>query len=349
MRQGKTITELATELERRAAGAKDFVGNTSKMTLRTDGDGTRIDGLSDESHNVLDHTHRQIGSNLKIPAKHYQRLRVDHPDLLDHTVNELWNREPSDRMVRTLDGNARAFLSDRYRPIDNIDIAEATLPILAEHSDMRVVSSEVTDKRMYLKAVFPSTELEVKKGDAVQAGVLVSNSEVGLGAVQVALLIFRLFCSNGMISETALRKHHVGGKHDQGDDGPMEWLRSETIEMSTKAMMMRLQDTLRGSLESDHFQTVVSNLRDATERKIEGSPEKAIKQLANRFVMTEKEEHGILRHLIEGGDISQYGVSNAVTRASQDVESYDRATTMERVGGKVIELPRKDWEVIAAA
>ena len=31
------------------------------------------------------------------------------------------------------------------------------------------------------------------------------------------------------------------------------------------------------------------------------------------------------QYLIEGGDLSQYGLSNAVTRASQDVASYDRA------------------------
>ena len=33
-------------------------------------------------------------------------------------------------MVRTLDGKARAFLSDRYHRIDNEQIAEAVLPVL---------------------------------------------------------------------------------------------------------------------------------------------------------------------------------------------------------------------------
>ena len=43
--------------------------------------------------------------------------------------------------------------------------------------------------------------------------------------------------------------------------------------------------------------------------------------------------------LIEGGDLSQYGLSNAVTRASQDVASYDRA---------MIHPLRTRWNLLAA-
>jgi hypothetical protein len=38
-----------------------------------------------------------------------------------------------------------------------------------------------------------------------------------------------------------------------------------------------------------------------------------------------------------------------VTRMSADVESYDRATELERVGAKVIELPKHEWREIAEA
>ena len=35
-------------------------------------------------------------------------------------------------MVRTLDGQVRAVLSDRYRRLDNYDLAENVLPILQQ-------------------------------------------------------------------------------------------------------------------------------------------------------------------------------------------------------------------------
>jgi len=40
---------------------------------------------------------------------------------------------------------------------------------------------------------------------------------------------------------------------------------------------------------------------------------------------------------------------SAVTRAAQDLESYDRATELEYIGGKIIELPQTDWERLAVA
>ena len=41
----------------------------------------------------------------------------------------------------------------------------------------------------------------------------------------------------------------------------------------------------------------------------------------------------MLRHLIEGGDLSAYGLVNAVTHFAQDVDDYDRATEFEALGG----------------
>lgn len=50
---------------------------------------------------------------------------------------------------------------------------------------IRIVSTELTDSRMYIKAINERLELEVKRGDVVQAGIAISNSEVGLGALKV--------------------------------------------------------------------------------------------------------------------------------------------------------------------
>ena len=57
----------------------------------------------------------------------------------------------------------------------------------------------------------------------------------------------------------------------------------------------------------------------------------------------------MLRHLIEGGDLSLWGMANAFTRLSQDVESYDRATELEEVGGNIITLGRSEYRELVAA
>ena len=41
--------------------------------------------------------------------------------------------------------------------------------------------------------------VEVKQGDTVQAGIIISNSEVGLGSLSLRTFLYRLVCLNGMI------------------------------------------------------------------------------------------------------------------------------------------------------
>jgi len=97
------------------------------------------------------------------------------------------------RLVRTLDSNARAFLSDRYRPLDHDEILEQVLPALGEFDlDWSQSSLEVTEQRLYMKLVNPQVEADVEVGDPVQAGVLVTNSEIGMGSFSVVPLVFRL-------------------------------------------------------------------------------------------------------------------------------------------------------------
>lgn len=48
----------------------------------------------------------------------------------------------------------------------------------------------------------------------------------------------------------------------------------------------------------------------------------------------------------ENERLSLYGLSNAVTRASQDVVSYDRATTLEGIGWQVATMEPQQWKQI---
>ena len=40
---------------------------------------------------------------------------------------------------------------------------------------------------------------------------------------------------------------------------------------------------------------------------------------------------------------------NAVTRTAEDVASYDRATEIETLGYRLIELPQREWGAISNA
>ncbi len=55
---------------------------------------------------------------------------------------------------------------------------------------------------------------------------------------------------------------------------------------------------------------------------------------------------GILRHLVEGGDLSKYALSNAVTRTSHDIEDFDRATELQEIGWQVATMESDLWNQV---
>ena len=69
-------------------------------------------------------------------------------------------------------------MSNRYRRIDNLDIASIVLPVLQDMEGMHFESCQLTESRMYIKVVNTRLEAEVVPGDIVQSGIIISNSEV---------------------------------------------------------------------------------------------------------------------------------------------------------------------------
>ena len=209
-------------------------------------------------------------------------MRTDNPGLLAQNVNTwLDDMGGTKRMLRTMDGTARALLSDRYRRIDNYEIASAVLPIIGALDGARVESCELTDERMYIKVVDPKTTAEVKVGDVVQAGVIVTNSEVGSGSVNVKPLIFRLVCSNGMVAQDgAIRKYHVGRTNEANEDFSI--YRNETIIADDKAFLMKLEDSVKAAVSQASFNRIVGQMREATEAKIKADTVPQVVELASK-------------------------------------------------------------------
>ena len=205
MKAGLTIEELATEVMRQKDAKADYIVNTSMLAMEHCGtelvlrvlDDSHIDRI--EPLDIADTAHRQIGTRLGIPAKYYGKMLTEHPDLLVTNVNAWFEREPTERMLRVLDGKVRAYLSNSYMRMDHYEIFASVLPVIGEIPDVQFVSCHITDNRMYIKAVDPHLTAEVAPGDTVKAGVVISNSEVGLGSVSVQPLIYRELDGNRAI------------------------------------------------------------------------------------------------------------------------------------------------------
>jgi hypothetical protein len=353
MKSGRSLVNLAQELERQLTTKRDLVLPSSLLQCRTDEGGDLkliIDAKQgDGEYGVTELARRQLADKLKIPFTYFERMRTEQPALLDRNVNTWLQSDDDRRMIRTLDGQVRAVLSDRYRRLDNFDLAENVLPILQRLEGARFESVELTDTKMYLKAVTPRVEYEIAPGDVVQAGIVISNSEVGCGTLSVQPLVFRLVCRNGLIApDRALRKTHVGRTLHQDDD-PVSVFRDDTLAADDKAFFLKVRDVVEAAVSEATFRQVAQKMQKARDIRLTGDPVKAVEVLANRYTLNESERAGVLRHLIVEGDLSAYGLVNAVTHFSQGVEDYDRATEFEALGGKLIELPASEWKALAEA
>ena len=381
MKQGKALPEVLAELQKQNKMKLDYVAPAQAFHLEDDGatfvlkhnDGTR------KAFNTTDLFHRQIGSNLEIPAKYYDAMRKKKPELLARNVNAWFGDREQSYMIRSLGycsendannkaiatdadvidvldaeiveadntktviGVARALLSDRYRRIDNMEIAEAVLPLFAGQEGMEIASSAVTPNRLYLKVVNHRLEQEVVPGDIVQAGVVISNSEVGLGAVSVQPLVYRLVCSNGLITnDFGERRTHIGRTLETVEE-TFHIYSTDTLEAENKAFMLKLRDATLSAIEETRFAMIVGKLRESTEAKITGHVQDVVELTSKTYGLNQGEQESILDYLVAGGDLSLYGLSNAVTRASQDVESYDRATELESIGWQVATMSPRQW------
>ena len=353
MKSGRSLVNLAQELERQLGTKQDLVVPSSVLQCRTDEGGhlkmmvEARTGISEYGVNRL--ARHQLADKLKIPYAYFERMRVEQPTLLDNNLNT-WLRSDGDRrMLRTLDGEVRAVLSDRYRRLDNFDLAENVLPILQRLDGARFESVELTETKMYLKVVTPRVEIEIAPGDVVQAGLVITNSEVGCGTLSVQPLVFRLVCRNGLIvPDRTLRKTHVG-RAIQVEDELVNVFRDDTLAADDRAFFLKVRDVVEAAVSVTTLRQIAVKMQKTRDIPLTGDPVTTVEVLANRYTLNDAERCGVLRHLIVEGDLSAYGLVNAVTHYSQYVEDYDRATEFEALGGRLIDLSTKDWKELAEA
>lgn len=346
MKTGTKLETLAQQILAQAKSKVDYAMDTRDLTMTPQAElSFKVKGDT----RLVVPTERclfQIGNRIGIPKAYVERMREKAPELLSQNVNHWFQQEPEVRMLRTYDnGNkvGRAFLSRRYRARDNEDLIQAVIPRMVE-AGLEVRSAEVTERRLYIQAVTPKLQGEVKKGDVVQAGVVIGNSEVGAGSIFVDPLLFRLACLNGMVLPSAIRRHHVGRAWEaEGEEGEAtELFTDETRKLDDKAFWAKINDVVTASLTEVQFKKNVAKMADAT--KVDtGRPNEAVEIIAKRYQFTEEERFSVLEHLSRGGDLSLWGLANAVTRTAEDASNYDRAIDLERIGGEVIELPRNTF------
>lgn len=306
-----------------------------------------------------------IAAKLGVPVGYLRRLRNERPDMYDQTVNG-WlhgdsNDIPADRrsfLVRgmTADegdtGIARAFLSDSYGIIDNIDALTATFDGIRQAGiPVEVDTCDLTDRRMYVRVSCPQiaalapellrgyrSPFTGESGDenpTMFAGLVISNSETGDGAFSITPRIIVQVCRNGMtISRDALRAVHLGAKMDEG---VIKW--SEDTQRKTLDLIVaKTRDAVATFLDTDYLRAKIAELTEQASKPIPGRVTDVVQSVGKKLAFGQEYTDGILDMFIAGGQQNVGGIVQAVTAYSQTIPDADAAVALEAAALRIHEV-----------
>ncbi len=377
-----TLTDLATLLQDQQARKVDVVASASKIRFKDgvlhlsemdpqlDEDGVTLPDGQYVPTGVCD---EGLADKLGVPIAYLRRLRKDRPDMYDGNLNgwlhgsRVRTVAPGDRfeqahpgdsrqfLVRCFKGDdgepgiARAFLSDRFKTIDNLDVLMACLAGVKEAGvDINIVGADLTDRRMMVRLVAPEvtalapTLLEGYRspyGGAsgtdnpiVWAGLQIANSETGGGAFTIVPRIQVQVCKNGLtIIKDAVREVHLGGKLDAG---VVRWS-DETQEANVHLITAKTRDAVATFLDVDYMQSVIAGIEEKAGTPIHRVDD--VKVLTKRLAFSQAETDSILDHFIRGGQMTFGGVLNAITSVAQGLSDADAAYEMESAALRVLD------------
>ncbi len=344
-----SLSALGAELDRRQAAAEDYVADTRDLTVVTESEGAeyQLQIKGQTSSVIADHAHSQIAAHAGIPKGYYDRMRQEAPGLFLDNVHHWFRQEPSRRMIRTLDGRVRAYVSDRYNRIDNVDIARTVFESI-RGLEAVPLSSAVTDNRLYIKILFPGIDLMVRPGDKLHPGFLVSNSEIGLGCYEVKGFFYRQYCKNGLVwggrDLVSIKARHLGSVIG----GEFSVITPQTQRLRNEALMAESRDVLRALQTPDLYQPMLQRMQLAAQSKPLEDPQSSWGEVAKLAGLNEGQARASLANLLGEGDFSKWGALNAITAVANLAEvDYDTATDLEEAGSRVLTIPETQWRKIA--
>lgn len=324
-----------------------------------------------------------IADKLGVPVSYVKRIRVDRPDLYDANVNGWLHGRREKRSLATLDqstgefgpgtlireaigpdprkflvrafrgddgqtGIARAFLSDRYAMVDNLDVLMAALDGIRDAGvAVEIDGGDLTDRRMVVRVKCPEvqalaptllagyrspfTGASGSENPTVFAGFQISNSEVGGGAFTIVPRLVVQVCNNGMtITKDAMSKVHLGGRLDAG---VVRWA-ADTQQAAVALVTKQARDAVTTFLSGDYLTDTIARMETKAGEEVRTHDD--VKVLAKSAKFTDTEVEGILSYFTQGGQMTRGGVANAVTAYAQTVEDGDQAYALEARAGTLL-------------
>ena len=313
-------------------------------------------GVSEYNLDMTKHAMSQWASKFGVPPRYIKELAdkdSDHVlnDLSIEVMNVHNKLHAKDILVRGIlgdpdilgfnAGDCRAILSPSYGFIENYDVLTAVFEGLRIAREKHNISFEpgqasISDTNMRARINMPQLQMvadELLKNyrspwsgvsgtdnPIVFVGIDIRNSEVGAGSFTLAPVIVMQVCDNGMtLTKDIFRKVHLGSASDSG------MISSRTMQAHMNLITSQTIDKVVEIGTPEFLQAKVEELQ-GLKRPV------AAKKVQDYLTQAFSEEHAnaIFDDFIAGGDISAFGVAQAITSVSQkDIVPTNDSITMD--------------------
>jgi hypothetical protein len=193
---GKIIQDDQNKWDPRVSGVELRISERGALELGNGAGGP---------YSLSDVATSQMCQKLEIPVKYYRRL----PDEMKATVAsfDIGRLNGNSYLLRGKGDWIRAFLSAEYVTYNNSEIAQ-TAESLLRNGALDVKSFVLEETHMFLKII---SEDIIDREAGLKAGIMIGNSEVGMGSVSVEPFVFRKPCTNDLIvsREKSFRHAHI--------------------------------------------------------------------------------------------------------------------------------------------
>lgn len=321
---------------------EDVMVKAGQVVCTVNNDVMQFTTADGRSFMPTDHCLEQFSIRTKVPSSSVMRelRKIDgydeqDADLMARLGNNALRRIDPDKefRIRTYtDGTARAFVTDKYAPIDNRWYLETLREFLPEGRFSHWRGDEDT---IYGNILLPDSIMDYGQDDDTDYGGMVSvgNCEIGKRRITQTPSLFRAICMNGCIWGQTKGKDISKVHRGKIDLDSLKVLIAENIEYQLSI----LPDGIRKFLD-----TRTQSLNDANVKGV-------IAAVANDYKLTKKQATESLEQYLahETHEQNMFGVINAITRAGQvfDNESWVR---LDEVGGMLMDTSASRWTNILA-
>lgn len=328
-------------------------------------------GGGDAVIRVLEGAHDQIADKLGIPKRYYDRMLVDQTNLLCDNVNTWLRAKPEAkrlvRMLRPLTDDerafaerhgatlsARAFLSDRFRPLDHGGLLDVVLPEIAK-AGATVTEYDLSERYFHVRFTTANEEIlqafveqQPRLGSLTEIasfGGSIRNSETGHAALSVKPIVSIDRCTNVLVVSDMWRVAHLGGRSVE----EQEHFGVDTRQLDDAATFLKVRDRVIQMFSPEVKRMAASAIAEAAGVDLVAVLPKDkplmefVESVGRKFELGESElttlQDCYVNEVANTGRSTRWSLSQAFTASAKSAETFQRRAEIQEVGWKVLKSP----------